>query len=121
MTTTPPTLGRKARADTMTLGYNCPIHGFEHDCDVNRSGHRVCNQDGKTHVTGITGSVRFHDQPTRGKIEWVVTMSHGERSEVVRAFDAPEAFDEVAALDGVDPIEIQTIKPLSVHYRVNRA
>jgi len=82
----------------MVLGYDCPVHGFHWECDVDELGQRICVEGAETAVTGIVGSTRKSDEDglTQGNIDWhvgTVGIGDGPDRFFVSAFDVEDAYE----------------------------
>lgn len=99
----------------MVLAYQCPEHGLHDECDVDKSGERICPEGASTAVTGIVGSTRkghVDDEGTEhisGDTEWDISLGYGSKGTTVTAFDVEGAFE--ATMEKFDDPHITEIKP----------
>lgn len=76
----------------MVVGYECPDCGFQHECDVDESGERICPCC-KTAVTGITGDTR--GTRTQYDVTYREPDTHQKKVQKVAASHPEHAFRQV--------------------------
>lgn len=110
---------RTEATSTMVLGYQCPEHGLQDECDVSEAGERICYECG-TAMTGIAGETRGRRAPPsdkpmyqQGSIMWQVTSGYDEADITVEAFGWADAVE--AALERVD--HVRNVTPAKREYR----
>lgn len=104
----------------MVLGYICQEHGYQSECDVTKSGERICYDCGNA-VTGLTGHTRGRkappsDKPSmqQGHIQWIAeSYSSSVRVQVFDHIDAVEK--AIKKFD--DPQEVNKVYPTKREYR----